>query len=146
MRQIVWELHSLLEKSGEGAPFVLVGHSFGGALVRLYTTTYPADVAGLVLVDAQYDDYVRLVSGLEWNASTLASGKPIPAVKTSGPLRESDIPPGALRQIRALGEWNAQSRQRAAARQAPGRRAGDAAVGDIAGETLRREQQPVRRR
>jgi pimeloyl-ACP methyl ester carboxylesterase len=107
MRQIVWELYSLLEKSGERAPFVLVGHSFGGALARLYTAAYPADVSGLVLVDAQHDDYVRLVNGSEVKASTLASGRAIPPVKTSGPLRESDIPPGALRQIRAMSQWNA---------------------------------------
>jgi pimeloyl-ACP methyl ester carboxylesterase len=34
-----------------GTPAILVGHSFGGLLVRLYAYRYPADVAGLVLVD-----------------------------------------------------------------------------------------------
>jgi pimeloyl-ACP methyl ester carboxylesterase len=34
-----------------GAPAVLVGHSFGGLLVRLYAERHPEDVAGLVLVD-----------------------------------------------------------------------------------------------
>jgi pimeloyl-ACP methyl ester carboxylesterase len=31
---------------------VLVGHSYGGLVVRLYASTYPEDVSGLVLVDA----------------------------------------------------------------------------------------------
>jgi pimeloyl-ACP methyl ester carboxylesterase len=105
-RQIVWELHQLLEKSGERPPFVLVGHSFGGLLVRLYASTYPADVAGLVLVDAQHDDYVRLTSAGEVMASTLATGRAIPPVKTSGPLRESDAPPAAIQQIRPMSAWN----------------------------------------
>jgi pimeloyl-ACP methyl ester carboxylesterase len=36
-------------------PSVLVGHSIGGVFVRLYTNTYPDEVAGLVLVDASYE-------------------------------------------------------------------------------------------
>jgi pimeloyl-ACP methyl ester carboxylesterase len=106
-RQIVWELHQLLEKSGERAPFVLVGHSHGGLLVRLYTAAYPAEVAGLVLVDAQLDDYVRLTRDGEVMASTLATGRAIPAVKTTGPLRESDVPAGAIQQIRSMASGNA---------------------------------------
>src|SRR4051794_17724326 len=35
-RQIVYELHTLLSHAGERPPFVLVGHSYGGWLVRLY--------------------------------------------------------------------------------------------------------------
>jgi pimeloyl-ACP methyl ester carboxylesterase len=107
MKQIVWELHALLEKAGERPPFVLVGHSFGGALVRLYASTFPTEVAGMVLVDAQHDDYLRLVDGREAMASTLATGRPVPPVKTSGPLHESDVPAEARRQIMAMAGWNA---------------------------------------
>lgn len=46
------DLHSLLAAIGEHDPVVLVGHSIGGTIVRLYATTYPDDVAGMVLVDA----------------------------------------------------------------------------------------------
>lgn len=54
--QIVKELHTLLAASGEKGPYVLVGHSFGGYNVRVYTGKYPAEVAGLVLVDTSHED------------------------------------------------------------------------------------------
>jgi pimeloyl-ACP methyl ester carboxylesterase len=46
------DLHAILRDAGEARPFVLVGHSYGGLIVRLYGSTYPGDVCGLVLVDA----------------------------------------------------------------------------------------------
>jgi len=48
---IVDDLHALLEAAQISGPYVLVGHSFGGMLVRAYAVRYPVDVAGLVLVD-----------------------------------------------------------------------------------------------
>jgi pimeloyl-ACP methyl ester carboxylesterase len=50
------ELHALLAASRESGPYVLVGHSFGGYNVRVYTSRYPTEVAGLVLVDASHED------------------------------------------------------------------------------------------
>jgi pimeloyl-ACP methyl ester carboxylesterase len=93
MHQIVYELHTLLDKAGDWPPYVLVGHSFGGGLVRLYQSRYPADVVGLVLVDAAADNPWRKTpdKGLV-RSSDLATGKPIPEVKTSDPLRYSEIP------------------------------------------------------
>jgi pimeloyl-ACP methyl ester carboxylesterase len=48
---IVDELHALLEAAQISPPYILVGHSFGGLLVRAYTAKYPGHVAGMVLVD-----------------------------------------------------------------------------------------------
>jgi pimeloyl-ACP methyl ester carboxylesterase len=48
---IVEDLHELLRAAEIKRPVVLVGHSLGGFNVKLYAATYPADVAGLVLVD-----------------------------------------------------------------------------------------------
>lgn len=45
------ELHTMLELSGIKPPYILVGHSFGGLVMRRYATMYPEDVAGVVLVD-----------------------------------------------------------------------------------------------
>src|SRR6185312_7207290 len=48
----VADLHALLSNANVVRPYVLVGHSYGGLIVRLYASTYPDDVSGLVLVDA----------------------------------------------------------------------------------------------
>jgi pimeloyl-ACP methyl ester carboxylesterase len=45
------ELESLLEASGAAGPYVLVGHSFGGLLLRHFAAHSPGKVAGLILVD-----------------------------------------------------------------------------------------------
>ena len=46
------DLRSLLAAAGEKGPFVLVGHSIGGLIARLFAATHSDDVQGLVLVDA----------------------------------------------------------------------------------------------
>jgi pimeloyl-ACP methyl ester carboxylesterase len=108
MRQIIYELHTLLDKAGVRPPLVLVGHSYGGWLVRLYASSYPADVAGMVLVEPGGDNPWRLLgNGKLVRASDLTAGQPIPPVKTSNPLRISDIPPAALQQMKAAAQENA---------------------------------------
>jgi len=51
--EIAGELHLLLEKANVPKPYILVGHSFGGTLVRFFVNKYPEDVAGVILVDSQ---------------------------------------------------------------------------------------------
>jgi pimeloyl-ACP methyl ester carboxylesterase len=46
------ELHELLGTAGVPGPYVLVGASTGGLIAREYASFYPAEVSGLVLVDA----------------------------------------------------------------------------------------------
>lgn len=46
------DLHTLLQNAGVPGPYVLVGHSMGGAVMQVYAGMYPEDVAGLVMVDA----------------------------------------------------------------------------------------------
>jgi len=49
--EIAAELRDLLHAAGIPPPYVLVGHSFGGLVVRRYALNYPDEVAGVVLVD-----------------------------------------------------------------------------------------------
>jgi pimeloyl-ACP methyl ester carboxylesterase len=49
---ILTDLEKLLTALTLTPPYVLVGHSWGGVVARLFTHAHPSDVAGLVFVDA----------------------------------------------------------------------------------------------
>ncbi|UPG93891.1 alpha/beta fold hydrolase [Luteibacter aegosomatissinici] len=51
------DLHHLLAAANIAPPYVLVGHSYGGTVSRLYANLYPKEVAGMVLVDTQVEDW-----------------------------------------------------------------------------------------
>ena len=50
------ELYVLLHGAGIHAPYIFAGHSMAGYDVRLYASSYPNDVAGVVLVDASHPE------------------------------------------------------------------------------------------
>jgi pimeloyl-ACP methyl ester carboxylesterase len=56
------ELALLLDRASIAPPYILVGHSFGGLIVRIFQQTFPEKVAGLVLVDP--------VARVEWARAT----------------------------------------------------------------------------
>lgn len=62
--QIAKELRALLDASGEKGPYVLVGDSFGGYNVRVFTSLYASDVVGVVLVDAEHGDEEKRIDEL----------------------------------------------------------------------------------
>lgn len=49
---MVADLATMLSRSGETAPYVLIGHSNGGHIISAYTRLHPKNVAGLVFLDA----------------------------------------------------------------------------------------------
>jgi pimeloyl-ACP methyl ester carboxylesterase len=49
--RIADELHELLRAAAVPPPYVLVGHSYGGLVMRFYASRHPNDVAGLVLIE-----------------------------------------------------------------------------------------------
>jgi len=59
------ELHTLLSNAGEAGPFVLVGHSLAGKNIRLFAAAFPAEVSGMVLVDARSELIDKQMSGAD---------------------------------------------------------------------------------
>jgi pimeloyl-ACP methyl ester carboxylesterase len=56
----VHDLEAILDQAGVAGPLVLVGHSWGGALVRLHAARHPDRVAAVVLVDATHEGIVMM--------------------------------------------------------------------------------------
>lgn len=56
-------LHALLAAAGERGPYVLVGHSLGGALIRVFAARYPDEVVGLAFVDPSHPDQLDRFPG-----------------------------------------------------------------------------------
>jgi len=65
---VVADFHALLRAADVPAPYVFAGHSLGGLFVRLYASTYPRDVLGLVLVDAYSEMLETLLTPERWAA------------------------------------------------------------------------------
>lgn len=53
------ELHTLLHNAGISGPYILVGHSMAGFDVRLFTSLYRNEVAGIVLVDSSHPEQIQ---------------------------------------------------------------------------------------
>ncbi len=51
------DLATLLQRAAVPGPYLLVGHSFGGLFARRFIADNPADVVGVVLVDAVHEDW-----------------------------------------------------------------------------------------
>jgi len=77
-RDGVRELHSLLRAADLPGPYVLVGHSLGGMIVRQYASTYPHQVAGLVLVDALNERLARELGPQYWATYVAFQYVPVP--------------------------------------------------------------------
>ena len=56
------ELHALLSAAGEKAPYILVGHSFGGLEAIVFAHKFPGEVAGVVLVDSPHPNALHRAS------------------------------------------------------------------------------------
>jgi pimeloyl-ACP methyl ester carboxylesterase len=50
-KDLIQRLHAFLEAVHVAPPYILVGHSLGGPYIRLFTSLYPSEVAGLVFID-----------------------------------------------------------------------------------------------
>jgi len=82
MRQDAHELHTLLRAARIKAPYVLVGHSLGGLIARVYAEQYPDEVAGMVLVDSTHEDTTLMYQGKLVRVREGAKGIVAPAVQS----------------------------------------------------------------
>jgi pimeloyl-ACP methyl ester carboxylesterase len=89
-KDAVADLHPLLRAEQEAGPYVLVGHSYGGLIVRLYASTYPQEVSGMVLVDALSEGLQDAETAAEW---------PIQRRLIEGDVKESVLEYPALERI-----------------------------------------------
>lgn len=105
MKQVAYELHTALQKAGEKGPFVLVGHSLGGLIVRVYVADYPEEVTGVVLVDGTSDDTVILLNHKRVRLRENAQGRTLPAIRTTITAAEKALSEEE-RQLAQLAESN----------------------------------------
>jgi pimeloyl-ACP methyl ester carboxylesterase len=83
-KQMSLELHTALINAGIRPPYILVGQSFGGFVVRAYTRYYPKEVVGIVLVEAVQEDQRIFMGGDEpKKIRDFAKGRIAPAPQTS---------------------------------------------------------------
>lgn len=87
--RIAAELRSALRNAGIPQPYILVGNAFGGDNVRTFAARYPAEVAGLVLVEAdivsspgERRGHAKLIASMRECRDAIASGKPLPQLPT----------------------------------------------------------------
>ena len=103
--QLSLELHTAFARAGERGPFVLVGQSYGGLVVRGFARRYASEVAGMVLVDAVHEDQrVNMGGGKVQPIRGAAKGRPFPsphiaadsallAIRRSGVVAKLASPP-----------------------------------------------------
>jgi pimeloyl-ACP methyl ester carboxylesterase len=99
IRQRAYELHALLEKASIPPPYVLVGHSGGGYIVRQFQARYPKEVVGMVLAECGHENSLFFINGRLVRMSELSKGKPIPAVRAEMTDAERTIAPGVMKQL-----------------------------------------------
>ena len=105
-RDIVRDLHALFRAAGTPRPYVLAGHSFGGMVARLYATTHPSAVAGLVSIDAQNEDFAAASKEFltpEQYAAAVLNPQPPPGLENYPGVELLNLAPSAaqMRQAQA---------------------------------------------
>jgi len=92
-RQITFELHTALQHAGIQPPYILVGQSYGGFLVRAFARYYPREVVGMVLVEAVQEDQRIFMGGDEpKRIRDLAKGRKAPPLRAmTGAIKKRPV-------------------------------------------------------
>ena len=67
------DLHELLQAAGEPGPYVVVGHSFGGAEAVSFAHRFASEVTGVLLVDASPADWPTALCSVPDDGSAAAA-------------------------------------------------------------------------
>ena len=97
----VRDLHALLVAAHEPAPYVLVGHSYGGLIAKLYARTYPSDAGGLVLIDALTEGLQEAETPEQWATQRVLMEGDIRESLALYPALERIDPDRSFDQVRA---------------------------------------------
>ena len=65
LEQSAQELAEVLSQRKVTGPLILVGHSYGGFLIRRFAATHPAQVAGMVFVDPADEGFEAVLKGID---------------------------------------------------------------------------------
>ncbi len=104
MTQEAFDVHRLLSLADERGPYLLVGQSLGGMVMRIFAEQYRKDVAGIILVDAYSDSQLNINGKLE-RVRLQAKNRPIPAPRET--IEESDkLTSSELAQIKQFIDQN----------------------------------------
>jgi pimeloyl-ACP methyl ester carboxylesterase len=99
MKQAVYDLRMLLQKAGLQPPYILVGHSHGGKIIRVFAAEFTEEVAGMVFIDSGFENSLAILNGKkvrEWDA---AKARPIPPVRTETAKEDTIISSPVLKSI-----------------------------------------------
>ena len=89
--RIVADLHALLRAARVPGPYVLVGHSMGGLMSRLYAGTYPRQVAGFVSIDAAHEIFYEEFQARLRPEQYETPGLEIDIVATAAAMRQARV-------------------------------------------------------
>lgn len=101
------ELAELLEREAVTEQIVLVGHSFGGSIARVYAGTFPQRVAGLVFIDSSIPQSFLTPGDQAWRDGDGPGATEIDTVTGQVDILSARIPqvPAAV-MARAHGRWD----------------------------------------
>jgi pimeloyl-ACP methyl ester carboxylesterase len=100
------ELKTMLDKLEVQGPYVVVGHSYGVKLAKLFAATYPDQTRGVVLIDGGHeswvDDFRAIMTDDERKRHDRIESGPGPSGLPSGPDCEFKVMKTTIEQVQSI--------------------------------------------
>jgi CubicO group peptidase (beta-lactamase class C family)/pimeloyl-ACP methyl ester carboxylesterase len=91
-RDLVSDLHTLLQTAHVPGPYVFAAHSFGGIFARLFASTYPNEVVGMILVDVLSEKVRTGLTPEQWKLYVnFGFTKPTPGLEKYKDIETLDV-------------------------------------------------------